>query len=102
MEKAKSPNSYYPPKFVPPSGVPSKYKAKALGFTKTPGKNEIEPETVLPCLFKLTYLWFNNSFSLWSKPVALYESSILCWIWNGNTWLLYNIPLYQLECFICF
>lgn len=101
VEKAKSPDSYYPPKFAPPNEIPSKYKAKALGFTKTPGDNKIAPETVLPCLFRLTYLWFNNSFALWSKPIAVYESAMVCWIWNGNTWLLYNIPLYLIECFIC-
>lgn len=102
VEKSKNPISYYPPKAAPPGGAPSKSKAKALGFTKTPGKNEIAAETVLPCLFKLTYLWFINSYGFWSKPIAVYNNILICWIWNGTAWISYQVPLYLLECFICF
>ncbi|MCM8710266.1 hypothetical protein M2651_04400 [Clostridium sp. SYSU_GA19001] len=89
------------PKSPPPNLIPDKDKAHALGFEKTPGINLVLPATVMPCLYSFTYIWLNNKASFWAKPVAIKQTAIICWIWNGVKWYSSELQLRDIDSFIC-
>jgi hypothetical protein len=89
------------PKSPPPDFIPEKDKALALGFTKTPGVDVVLPSTVVPCMFKFTYIWTKNKAAFWAKPIKLSKDSLSCWNWTGSAWVSREIPLKNIDSFIC-
>jgi hypothetical protein len=66
-----------------------------------PGSNRILSITFIPCQFKVTYIWLNNNTGVWTKPIHLFNDFIECWVWNIDFWTLAQIPLRNIEAFIC-
>ena len=89
------------PKERPPSFLPEKDKAHAMGFEKTPGTNTVAPSTVTPCINEITYIWLKNHSTFWTKPIGINKNFITCWIWNGTTWHQSQIQLNTVEYFLC-
>lgn len=58
-------------------------------------------ETVIPCMFRITYLWLDDGREVWAKPIGVNDHFMSCWTWNGLTWEYSSIHLQLLECFIC-
>ena len=85
-----------------PNFIPSIYKAKAQGNTKTPGTNILSQSTIDHCMKKYMYLWFNNGTEFWSVPISVVNNDIYLWIWNSNKWTYYTMPLNNINCFICY
>lgn len=59
------------------------------------------PSTVLPCQYRLTYIWLNNNLGFWSKPIIINQNFVICWIWNGNSWNYSKLELRDIDTFIC-
>jgi hypothetical protein len=59
------------------------------------------PTTVMPCQYKLTYVWLNNRAAFWSKVIGIEQDRINCWIWNGRSWYLSQVMLRDIDSFIC-
>lgn len=97
----RNPQDSEAPKTQPPNFLPDKDKAHALGFTKTPGTNTVASTTVIPCQNKLTYIWLNNGRTLWSKPIQINQSNIVCWVWISSKWVSQTINLKDIDTFIC-
>jgi len=89
------------PQERPPSFLPEKDKAHAMGFEKKPGTDMVSPSTVTPCLNELTYIWLKNHSTIWTKPIAIDKKIITCWIWNGTTWYQSKIQLNSVDFFLC-
>ena len=89
------------PEEKPPSFLPEKEKAHAMGFEKTPGTDQVFPSTVTPCLNEITYIWLKNHSTLWVKPIAVDKKNITCWRWNGTAWGLSKIQLNTVDSFLC-
>ena len=85
-----------------PNFIPSIYKAKALGNTKTPGTNILSCSTIDHCLKKYMYVWLNNGTEFWSVPVVIKDNYIHLWIWNKVKWTYYTIILDNIDSFICY
>lgn len=68
---------------------------------KTPGIDMVISSTFIPCQFKITYIWLCDNTGVWAKPIKLSDKVINCWIWNGAIWLLADVPLLEIEAFIC-
>ena len=86
----------------PPNFIPSIYKAKALGNTKTPGTNTLSRSTIDHCMKKYMYIWLNNGAEFWSVPIIVKNNYIHIWIWNKVKWTYYTIALDDVDCFICY
>jgi hypothetical protein len=85
-----------------PTFIPSIYKAKALGNTKTPGTNILSQSTIDHCMKKYMYLWLKNGTECWSVPILVRDNYIYIWIWNKVKWTYYMMPLQNIDCFICY
>jgi len=89
------------PQERPPSFLPDKEKAHAMGFEKKPGTDVIYPSTVTPCLNEITYIWLKNHSAFWAKPTAVDKKFLTCWLWNGAIWYKSQIQLNSVDCFLC-
>lgn len=96
-----TPSTPAAPQESPPSFLPEKEKAHAMGFEKTPGTSEISPSTVTPCLYEITYIWLKNHSTFWTKPISIDKKFITCWIWNGTSWYRSQIQLKSVDFFLC-
>lgn len=96
-----TPSTSSAPQACPPSFIPEKEKSHAMGFEQTPGTDLIAPSTVAPCINEITHVWLKNNTTIWIKPIAVDESIIACWAWNGVNWYLTQIPLTSVDCFLC-
>ena len=85
-----------------PSFIPSQYKAKALGNTKTPGINILEQSTIEHCMKKYMYIWLNNGTEFWSVPKIVKDNYIHIWIWNKVKWTYYTMSLDNINSFMCY
>ncbi len=85
-----------------PAFVPTIYKTKALGNTKTPGTNILSRSTMEHCMKKYMYLWLNNSAEFWSMPIRISNDYIYLWIWNKTNWTYYKTPSQNITCFMCY
>ena len=85
-----------------PSFIPSIYKAKALGNTKTPGTNILEKSTIEHCMKKYMYIWLNNGTEFWSVPIIVKDNYIHIWIWNKVKWTYYTMVLDNINSFMCY
>lgn len=88
--------------WTPPAFIPSIYKAKAQGNTKTPGINILSQSTIDHCMKKYMYLWLKNGDKFWSVPTSVVNSSIYLWIWNNARWEHYIMPLQNIDYFLCY
>ena len=86
----------------PPNFIPSIYKAKALGNTKTPGTNILEKSTIEHCMKKYMYIWLNNGTEFWSVPIIVKDNYIHIWIWNKVKWTYYTMVLDNINSFMCY
>jgi hypothetical protein len=100
--KVSEPSVKGPLYWNPPSFIPTIYKAKALGDTKTPGTNILSQSTIEHCMKKYTYLWLSNHTEFWSVPILCRNSYIYVWIWNNVKWTYYIMSLENIDCFICY
>jgi hypothetical protein len=100
--KVSEPSVKGPSYWNPPTFIPTIYKAKALGNTKTPGTNILSQSTIDHCMKKYMYLWLNNGTEFWSVPILVRNNYIYVWIWNKSKWTHYIMPLQNITCFICY
>ena len=100
--KVSEPSEKGPLYWNPPSFIPSIYKAKAIGNTKTPGTNILSHSTIDHCLKKYMYVWLNNGAEFWSVPIIVKDNYIHVWIWNKGKWKYYTIALDDIDSFICY
>jgi len=85
-----------------PNFIPSIYKAKALGNTKTPDTNILEQSTIEHCIKKHTYIWLNSDIEFWSVPIMVKDNYIHVWIWDKVKWTYNTIILDNIDSFICY
>lgn len=85
-----------------PSFIPTIYKAKALGNTKTPGTNNLDQSTIDHCMKKYMYVWLNNGIEFWSVPILVSNNFIYLWIWDKIEWMYFKMSLQDIDSFICY
>ncbi len=100
--KVSDPSIKGPSHWKSPTFIPSIYKAKALGNTKTPGTNILSQATIDHCMKKYMYLWLNNNTEFWSVPTLVSNNYIYLWIWNKFNWKYYILPLQNINYFMCY
>ena len=100
--KVSGPSEKGPLYWNPPSFIPSIYKAKALGNTKTPGTNILNKSTISHCMKYYTYIWLNDGTEFWSVPIMLENNNIYVWIWDKVKWTYYVMLIDTIDSFICY
>ena len=101
-QKVSGPSEKGPLYWNVPNFVPTIYKAKAVGNTKTPGTNVLSQSTIDHCMKKYMYLWLNNGGEYWSVPILVSNNYIYVWIWNKVKWMHYVMPLQNINYFMCY
>ncbi|CAM2904755.1 hypothetical protein HAHI6034_07300 [Hathewaya histolytica] len=77
------------PKSAPPKNVPQK-------SMHTAGRRSL-----CDCFNRFTYLWLRNGRAFWIWLVAVYDTYIICYRWNGTRWVSAQIDKRRIEHFIC-
>lgn len=80
----------YPPA-VPPKSVPQ----KSLSTKSAAGRN------LCNCFNRYTYVWLRNGGAFWIWLVAVYNTYIICYRWNGNRWVSARIDKRRIDFFTC-
>ena len=91
-----------PPDFLPPSFIPWKDRAKAMGNTKIPKKGLINVDSFKSCALKYTYIWLDNRIGFWSKPVLIDTDHVLLWIWDNSNWSYFKVMLKYINTYMCY
>lgn len=62
----------------------------------------VDPEAIVRCLFRNTYVWLVNRNQFWFYPVFVGRTSVAGFQWNGRFWVYTGLSLQSIQSFTCF
>lgn len=84
----------YPPA-APPKSAPLKAESQKSLSNQPGGRN------ICNCFNRYTYVWLRDGGAFWIWLVAVYDTYIICYRWNGSRWVSAQIARRRIDFFTC-